>query len=296
MKHAYILLILATFASCQKSFSPEPEPVSEGRGGNIHVKAMLTKTQFASPVRFYAYEDGQITRSGYMDNAYAVSYDRKKGKITLTSEYFGTEDMKTYTFGKNGRLTGMDYVVTGIVISHETYGYRGCLLNEINTGPYVRRSDILSPWLQRIVTTYGSPGSVTGRDTLFIRQTGAWELTSFGSDMKKKYVYSFSPCIKDPEYNIPYTPSFDKIRSMVAEENLNRGWGMYNKPMFMGKLLIRTVRYDNGDPYPENWLENIVTNEDNMPVSYAEWFTERFRDGWQYSKAIPTTYTYTTVY
>lgn len=303
MKTLTYLLLLAVLISCQKENVLQPEIASEGRGSK-HVRAMKLKTQFWSPVRAYTYENGMIVRSDFMDNGYNVQYSREERKITLSSHFY-MPDQYIYSFGKDGRLKNMKHEFEGQVVEDETYGYRGIMMNMIkfyadqnNQSSHYITSEFLSPWLQRIITTIDLAGTpiTTKRDTIYLRQTGAFELTTLDGQMRKTLVQNFSATIMDPEYNIPYTPSFDRINQCMATENWNRGWGLYSTTKFLGRLLLKTTRYDNGPAYPERWLENIVTDGDGLPLSYDEWFTERFKDGWSYSKAIPTTYQYTQLY
>jgi hypothetical protein len=300
MKKLPYIIIMATLLGCNKEYTPEPESISESRG-NKHVKAMRIKTQFGALVKGYAYDEGRISRIDYMDNGYNVEYNRKEGKITLQSYYFMPDNF-IYTFGKDGRLKRMVWYFDERMVREEIYTYKGFMMQKIGypestRGLIVRETetDFLSPWFQRLVTSYFLTGNTTPykRDTVYVRQTGSFELTKFDNRMQKQVVQKFSANIKDPEYNIPYTPSFARIDQCIAPENINRSWGMYDITKFLGRLMIKSTRYDNGPAYPDMWLENIVTDNDGMPVSYQEWFTERFRDGWSYSKAIPTTYEYT---
>lgn len=303
MKNLPYIIVLVALLSCHKDQTPVPEIASEARG-NKHVKAMQAKTQFGSLVKGYAFEDGMISRIDYMDNGFNVTYNKTERKITLSSYSFPS-DYIIYEFGKEGRLKRMFQHLGDIITTEELYAYRGFLMNRISypaeTSGYIfmdTHSDYLSPWLQRLITSRYLQGSTNAykRDTVYIRQTGAFELTTLNSSMQKIVVQQFSANIKDPEFNIPYTPSFERIDQCIAPENINRGWGMYNQTKFLGRLMLKSTRYNNGAPYPEMWLEDIVTDGDGMPISYKEWFTERFLDGWSYSKAIPTTYAYTNLY
>lgn len=298
MKHLIIIVLASALLGCQKSDLVSPSETSMAKGQHpVYVlsEILMGYKEYPPNTRIHKnmFSEGRLLYKGGMDDGFFYAYDDARNVITLTLDY-PTETLKQtieYVYNPNRQLvsykdstTRYEPFVGGMLNNTGTYQYHGTMLTgevavHYGSGPYYGVStvkiDIISPSLTKntsLYRYYKNTEVIYEQLTIsFIKQTGPYETTVYNEHMQVMEIIQVSPTIKDPEYNIPGLPSFERITDKVARDKSRGGVPLAGPSKLEGLWVISHTYYDgNGNMTYSRIKEDIVTNSENLPVYYRE--------------------------